>query len=41
MEWLGPFAEVYGYTPSEFRALQFRDFRRLTKHLADRAERNA
>lgn len=36
---MGPFAETFGYTPAEFRALAFADFQRLTKHLIDRAER--
>lgn len=39
MEWLGPFAEAFGYTPGEFRALRFADFQLLVKHLGDRVER--
>lgn len=29
------FAEAFGYTPTEFRALSFADYRRLMRHLAE------
>ena len=32
------FAESFGYTPSEFRALKYRDFHRLVRHLEEKAK---
>lgn len=33
------FAEAFGYTPAEFRAIRHVDFVALTQHLAERAEK--
>ena len=30
---MGHFAEHYGYTPAQYRALEYRDYVRLRRHL--------
>jgi hypothetical protein len=32
------FAEAFGYTPTEFRAITYRDYVRLVRHLNERAK---
>lgn len=36
---MGVFAENFGYTPAEYRALTWRDRRHLIEHLKERAAR--
>lgn len=39
MSLFGPFAEAFGYTASEFRALTIKDRLRLAQYLKDRHDR--
>ena len=36
MSHLGAFAEVFGYTPTEYRALTYRDYHALVEYLVAR-----
>lgn len=39
MEHMGAFAEVFGYTPDQYRALSFTDYERLLRYLEERNRR--